>query len=76
MPYMIGDSFLLTGPQRDDDEQGNPRLTPSGSLVEVVAVVDENTVNKYLVGCPETGGQWFFSAEELSQHARLARPAI
>ena len=61
--YIAGQRRILKVDQTDDDD-GTERVTPAGSIVEILDVTRDSP-NPYTVGCPETGGTWFFTAAEL-----------
>ena len=71
--YKVGDVFRLLTRQVDDDDHGQERETPRGSYV-VVSGIQQPADNPYIVGCPATGGWWFFSQAELEVQAELTDP--
>lgn len=77
MKYFKGDRRVLLaeqidGPGGEEETEGferyiredGERVTPAGFAVEVLDVYPEQE-SRYAVGCPETGGWWFFSEEEM-----------
>jgi|GEM_PF-3507825 len=71
MKYKIGDQFVLLIEQLDDDD-GIERITPVGSVVTILPIFPKQEA-AYVVGCPATGGSWFFSEPELDAQCRRVR---
>lgn len=68
--FCVGDEFVLVKPQCDDDELGNPRTTPAGSIVRIDRVWPDQRAC-YQISCPATGGWWFFGEEELASQCSI-----
>jgi hypothetical protein len=60
----VGDKRKLTKPQIDDDDAGIERTTSAGSEVEIIRILTGQDAC-FQVGCPITGGNWFFTLDEL-----------
>lgn len=65
--YLIftGQLRVLKVDQTDDDENGNPRITPAGSIIEIIDIWKTGGTYQFSMGCPATGANWFFDREEL-----------
>lgn len=64
MEYQAGQRLRLTKEQVDDND-GEERVTPAGSIVVIERGLDRTDGSHYAVGCPETGAMFWFDKAEL-----------
>jgi len=63
MDIKKGLRFRVSEDSVDEDENGNQIVTPAGSILVVGDQIDSG---EWVVTCPESGGQWHISGEEIA----------
>lgn len=65
-----GERIAATAVQHDDDEHGEPRVTPIGTVGYIEDVFEEQE-NCYLIGF-DNGASIFLSEEEFDKNVRVS----